>query len=72
VAAQAGSGATHLREEWPAGLVKRRAGKLGARWRRKSGEAAAGGQGKCRRWAVGGAAEKQRGGCKRKKMRTCS
>jgi hypothetical protein len=55
---QAGSGATRLREEEPAGSVKRRAGELGARWRRKSGEEAAGGWGNRHRWAVGGAAEK--------------
>jgi hypothetical protein len=61
VAALAGGGATRPREEEPAGLFKRRASKLGARWRRMSGEEAAGGRGKCRRWAVGGAAEKQRG-----------
>jgi hypothetical protein len=58
VAARAGSGATRVREEELAGSVKRRAGVLGARWRMKSGEGAAGGGGKCRRWAVGGAAEK--------------
>jgi hypothetical protein len=61
VAAQAGSGATRLREEEPAGPVKRRAGDLGARWRKKSGERAAGGWGKHRRWAVGGAAENREG-----------
>jgi hypothetical protein len=38
VAAQAGSGATRLCEEEPAGSVKRRTGELGARWCRKSGE----------------------------------
>jgi hypothetical protein len=38
VAARAASGATCLREKDPAGSVKRRAGELGARWRRKSGE----------------------------------
>jgi hypothetical protein len=72
VAAQAGSVATRLREEEPAGSVKRWTGELGARWRRKSGEGAAGGRGKHRRWAVGGAAEKQRGGSRRKNTRTCS
>jgi hypothetical protein len=61
-----------LREEEPARLVKRRAGELGARWRRESGEGAAGDWGKHRQWAVGGAAEKQRGGSRRKKTRTCS
>jgi hypothetical protein len=50
-----------LREEEPAGSVKWRAGELGARWRRKSGEGAAGSWGKRQRWAVGGAAQKQRG-----------
>jgi hypothetical protein len=49
------------REEEPAGSVERRAGELGDRWRRKSGEGAAGSWGKCWRWVVGGAAEKQRG-----------
>jgi hypothetical protein len=72
VAAQAASGVTRPREEEPAGSVERRAGELGSRWRRKSGEGAAGGRGKHRRWAVGCAAEKQRGGSRRKKMRTCS
>jgi hypothetical protein len=50
-----------VHEEEPAGSIKWRAGELGAKWRRKSGEGAAGGRGKCRRLAVGGAAEKQRG-----------
>jgi hypothetical protein len=50
--ARAGGSATRLCEEEPAGSVKRRAGELGARWRRKSGEGAAGGRGKRRRWAV--------------------
>jgi hypothetical protein len=72
VVAQAGSGATRLREEEPAGSVKRRTGELGARWHRKSGEGAAGARGKCQQWAVGGAAEKHRGGSRRKKTRTCS
>jgi hypothetical protein len=72
VVARAGSGATRLREEEPAGLGERRAGELGARWRRTSGEGAAGGQGKLRRWAAGDAVEKQRGGSERKKMRICS
>jgi hypothetical protein len=70
--ARAGSGATRPREEEPVGSVKRRAGELGARWRRNSGEGADGGRGNRQRWAVGGAAEKQRGGSRRKKMRTCS
>jgi hypothetical protein len=48
-------------EEEPAGLFKRRASELGARWRWNSGEWVAGGREKRRRWAVGGAAEKQRG-----------
>jgi hypothetical protein len=48
VAAWACSGTTCPREEEPAGLGERRAGELGARWRRKSGEGAAGGQGKRR------------------------
>jgi hypothetical protein len=34
---------------------------MGAMWRRKSGEGAAGSWGKRQQWAVGGAAEKQRG-----------
>jgi hypothetical protein len=34
---------------------------LGTRWRRKSGEGAVGSRGKCRRWAVGGAAENREG-----------
>jgi hypothetical protein len=72
VAAQAGSGATRPREEEPAGLGEQLEGELGARWRRKSGEGAAAGRGKCQRWAAGGAAEKQRGGRRRKKTRTCS
>jgi hypothetical protein len=72
VVARAGSGATRLREEEPAGSVKWRAGELGAWWRRKSGEGEAGDRGKCQRWAVGGAAEKQRGGSRRKKTRTYS
>jgi hypothetical protein len=72
VVAQASSGVTRLREEEPAGSVKRQAGELGARWRSKSGEGAAGGRGKRQRWAVGSAAEKQRGGNRRKKTRTCS
>jgi hypothetical protein len=72
VAALAGGGVTRPREEKPAKSVKWRAGELAARWRRKSGEGAAGGEGKRQRWAVGGAAEKQRGGSRRKKMRTCS
>jgi hypothetical protein len=46
VAAQAGSGVTHLREEDAAGSVERRAGELGDRWRKKSGKGAAGGGGK--------------------------
>jgi hypothetical protein len=46
VAARAGSGATCPCEEEPAGLGERRAGELGARWRRKSGEGAASGRGK--------------------------
>jgi hypothetical protein len=48
VAARAGRGATCPREEEPAGLGERRAGELGAMWRRKSGEGAASGQGKHR------------------------
>jgi hypothetical protein len=72
VAARAGSGATCPREVEPAGLGERRAGELGARWRRKSSEGAAGGRGKRQRWAACGAAEKQRGESRRKKMRTCS
>jgi hypothetical protein len=70
VTAQAGSGATRPREEELAGSVERWAGELGVRWHRKSGEGAASGRGKCWRWAVGGAAEKQRGRSRRKKMRT--
>jgi hypothetical protein len=46
VPALAGGGATHPREEDPAGLFKQRVSELGARWRRKSGEGAAGGWGK--------------------------
>jgi hypothetical protein len=41
-----GSSATCPREEEPAGLGERRACELGARWRRKSGEGAAGCRGK--------------------------
>jgi hypothetical protein len=48
MAAYAGSGAMRLREEEPAGSVERWAGELGARWRRKSGEGAAGSRGKLR------------------------
>jgi hypothetical protein len=40
--------ATCPREEELAGLGERRAGELGARWRRKSGEGATGGRGKRR------------------------
>jgi hypothetical protein len=58
VAARAGSVAMRPREEEPAGLFKRRACELGARWRRKSGEGVASGRGICRQWAVGGTAEK--------------
>jgi hypothetical protein len=58
VVARAGNGATFPCEEEPAGLGERRAGELGAMWRRKSGEGAAGGRGKHRRWAAGRAAEK--------------
>jgi hypothetical protein len=72
VAARAGSGMTRPREEEPAGLGEWRAGELEARWRRKSGEGVVGGRGKRRRWVAGGATEKQRGGSRRKKMRTCS
>jgi hypothetical protein len=72
VVARAGSGATRLREEEPAGSIKRRTGELGARWRSKCGERGSWRPEKHRRWAVGGAAEKQRGGSRRKKMRTCS
>jgi hypothetical protein len=43
VAARAGGGVTRPCEEEPAGSVKRRAGELGARWRRKGGKGAAGG-----------------------------
>jgi hypothetical protein len=43
VAAWAGNGATRPCEEEPAGLGEWRAGELGARWRRKSSEGAAGG-----------------------------
>jgi hypothetical protein len=42
----------------------------GARWRRKSTEEIVGSRGKMP--AMGGAAEKQRGGSMRKKTRTCS
>jgi hypothetical protein len=59
--AQAGSGAMRLREEEPAGSIKRQAGELGARWHRKSGEGAASGRGKHRRSAMGGAAENREG-----------
>jgi hypothetical protein len=61
VVARAGSGTTRLREEEPAGSVERRVGELGNRWRRKSGEGAAGGRGKHRRWAVGGTVENKEG-----------
>jgi hypothetical protein len=49
VVARAGSGATCPREEELAGLGERRASELRARWRRKSGKGAAGGQGKRQR-----------------------
>jgi hypothetical protein len=72
VAALAGNSATRPREEEPAGSVKWRAGELGpgGAGRAARGQLAAGG--KRRRWTVGGAAEKQRGGSRRKKTRTCS
>jgi hypothetical protein len=67
-----GSDATRPREEKPAGSVKRRAGELGpgGAGRAARGQLAAGG--KCQRWVVGGAIEKQRGGSRKKKTRTCS
>jgi hypothetical protein len=54
VAARASSGATRPREEELAGLGERRAGELGTRWRRKSGEGAAGNRGNTSngRWAA--------------------
>jgi hypothetical protein len=72
MAARAGGSATRPREEELAGLFKRRASELGARWRSKSSEGVAGGWGKHQRWAVGSAAEKHRGGSRRKKTRTYS
>jgi hypothetical protein len=60
VEALAGGGAMRPHEEEPARLFKRWASERGARWRRKSGEGAAGDSGKGQQWVVGGAAEKQR------------
>jgi hypothetical protein len=56
-----GSGATRLREEEPAGSVERRAGELGDRWCRKSGEGAAGGRGKMPVMGGGRRCREQRG-----------
>jgi hypothetical protein len=49
-----GGGATRPREEEPAGLFKRRASELGARWCRKSGEGALAARENAgdRRWAA--------------------
>jgi hypothetical protein len=65
--ALAGSGATRPCEEEPAGSIKRRAGELGLGGAGRAARGQLAARGKRRRWAVGGAAEKQRGGSRRKK-----